>query len=101
MKSEALLTGRIYDDRGNRMTPSHTRKGNIRYRYYLSSALLHGIAERAGTVSRVPACDVEKLVIKSVREHLRPCPSIDDRGLSTTHRIKTSPLWALRKNHRV
>jgi hypothetical protein len=31
MKSEALLTGRIYDDRGNRMTPSHTRKGNVRY----------------------------------------------------------------------
>jgi hypothetical protein len=26
MKSEALLTGRILDDRGNRMTPSHARK---------------------------------------------------------------------------
>jgi hypothetical protein len=30
MKSDALLTGRIYDDRGNRMSPSHTRKGNVR-----------------------------------------------------------------------
>ena len=28
-KSDALLTGRIYDDRGNRMTPSHVRKGGI------------------------------------------------------------------------
>src|SRR5206468_2221800 len=36
-KSEALLIGRIYDDRGNRMTPSHARKGGIKYRYYLSS----------------------------------------------------------------
>ena len=26
-KSEALLVGRIYDDRGNRMSPSHVRKG--------------------------------------------------------------------------
>ena len=26
MKSEALLAGRIFDDRGNRMTPSHVRK---------------------------------------------------------------------------
>ena len=32
-KSDALLTGRIYDDRGNRMTPSHVRKGGIKYRY--------------------------------------------------------------------
>src|ERR1700739_1400948 len=36
-KSEALLIGRIYDDRGNRMTPSHARKRGIKYRYYLSS----------------------------------------------------------------
>src|SRR5262249_55067158 len=35
MKSEALLTGRIFDDRGNRMTPSHVRKRGIKYRYYL------------------------------------------------------------------
>jgi site-specific DNA recombinase len=84
MKSEALLTGRIYDDRGNRMTPSHTRKGNVRYRYYLSSAALQGTAERAGSVHRVPATAVEALVIKSVREYLRPSPSIDDRDLITT-----------------
>ena len=84
MKSEALLTGRIYDGRGNRMTPSHTRKGNLRYRYYLSSAVLQGTPERAGSVHRVPAAAVEALVIKSVREHLKPSPSIDDRGLITT-----------------
>ena len=74
VKSRALLTGRIYDDRGNRMTPSHARKGNIKYRYYLSSALLQGTAERAGTVRRVPATDVEALVIKAVREHLKTVP---------------------------
>src|SRR3989442_10684517 len=52
MKSEALLTGRIFDDRGNRMSPSHARKKGIKYRYYLSSALLHGAAERAGSIRR-------------------------------------------------
>jgi DNA invertase Pin-like site-specific DNA recombinase len=93
MKSGALLTGRIYDDRGNRMTPSHARKGNIKYRYYLSSALLQGTAERAGTVRRVPATDVEALVIKSVREHLKPSRSIDDRSLITTWvtRVEVQP----------
>jgi DNA invertase Pin-like site-specific DNA recombinase len=84
MKSEALLTGRIFDDRGNRMTPSHARRGNVKYRYYLSSALLQGTAERAGSVRRVPATDVEALVIKSVREHLEQSQPIDDRSLITT-----------------
>jgi hypothetical protein len=30
MKSAALLAGRIFDDRGNRMTPSHVRKRGIK-----------------------------------------------------------------------
>ena len=56
--------GRIFDDRGNRMTPSHARKRGIKYRYYISSALLQGRAEQAGTVSRVPADEIEALVVK-------------------------------------
>jgi len=84
MKSDALLAGRIFDDRGNRMTPSHSRKANVKYRYYLSSALLHGTAERAGSVRRVPATVVEALVVKSIREHLKPSEPIDDRNLVHT-----------------
>src|SRR6516162_9879227 len=38
--SPAILTGRIFDDRGNRMTPSHSNKNGVRYRYYVSHALL-------------------------------------------------------------
>jgi site-specific DNA recombinase len=79
--SEALLTGRIFDDRGNRMTPSHARKGGMKYRYYLSSALLHGATDQAGSVRRVPAAEIEALVIRTVREHLKPLPPIDDRSL--------------------
>jgi site-specific DNA recombinase len=93
MKSEALLIGRIFDDRGNCMTPSHARKGNVKYRYYLSSALLQGTPERAGSASRVPATDVEALVVKSVREHLKPSQPIDDRILITTQvaRVEVQP----------
>jgi site-specific DNA recombinase len=93
MQSSALLTGRIFDDRGNRMSPSHARKGNTKYRYYLSSALLTGAADRVGSVSRVPATDVEALVIKSVREHLKPAQPIDDRDLVETHvaRVEVQP----------
>jgi len=87
------LIGRLFDDRGNRMSPSHARKGSVKYRYYLSSALLQGTAERAGSVRRVPASEIETLVIKSVRDHLKPAQPIDDRGLVLTHvaRVEVQP----------
>jgi hypothetical protein len=31
-KSQSLLMGRIFDDRGNRMTPSYAVKNAVRYR---------------------------------------------------------------------
>jgi site-specific DNA recombinase len=46
MKSKALLIGLIFDDRGHRMSPSHARKGGLKHRYYLSSALLQAAAQR-------------------------------------------------------
>jgi site-specific DNA recombinase len=65
--SEALLIGRIYDDQGNRMTPSHVNKGRARYRYYVSQALLQRRQESAGTITRVPAPELEQAVVKAVR----------------------------------
>jgi site-specific DNA recombinase len=93
MKSEALLIGRIFDDRGNRMTPSHVRKGSIKYRYYLSSVLLQGMAERAGSVSRVPATEIEALVVKSLRDHRKLAGPMDDRSVVANHlaRVEVQP----------
>src|SRR5262249_50656428 len=92
-KSEGLLIGRLFDDRGNRMSPSHARKGHVKYRYYLSSALLQGTPERAGSLRRVPASEIETLVLKSVRDHLKPSQPIDDRSLVHTHvaRVEVQP----------
>lgn len=56
--SEALLMGKIYDDRGNRMSPSYSTKNGIRYRFYVSSALLRGRKADAGSVGRVPAAEI-------------------------------------------
>ena len=77
--------GRIFDDAGNRMTPTHARKGGLKYRYYLSSALLHGRTDGAGSVTRVPAAEVEAVVVKSLREHIKTQRLIDDRVLVETH----------------
>ena len=62
--------GRIFDDRGNRMSPSHTRKRGITYRYYISAPLLQGQPERAGTIRRVPAAEVEKTVADALRREI-------------------------------
>jgi DNA invertase Pin-like site-specific DNA recombinase len=83
--SEALLAGRIFDDRGHRMTPSHARKAGVKYRYYISTALLQGRAEHKGSVSRVPAEQVEATVIKSMRRHLGAATDIDDAVLVREH----------------
>ena len=76
-KSESALIGRIYDDRGNRMSPSHVGKQGIRYRYYVSSPLLQGQPGNAGSVRRVPAAEIEALVGQAVREHLKDSASPD------------------------
>jgi site-specific DNA recombinase len=86
-KSESPLIGRIYDDRGNRMSPSHVRKQGIRYRYYVSSPLLQGHAGHAGSVRRVPAAEVEAIVGQTVREHLKDSAS-PDGDLIRTHVLR-------------
>lgn len=65
-ESEALLAGLLFDDAGNAMSPSHTNKRGVRYRYYVSQALLQGEAYKAGSRSRVSAPDIEKLVRDAV-----------------------------------
>jgi len=86
--SESLLVGRIFDDRGNRMTPSHTRKKGKRYRYYLSSSLNQGQTERAGSVRRVPAPEVEAFVIDAIRKRLKDSNAATDRDLVNKHVVR-------------
>lgn len=47
------------------MSPTHAQKGSRRYRYYVSQSLLQG--RDAGSVSRVPAPEIEALVITALR----------------------------------
>jgi site-specific DNA recombinase len=86
--SESLLMGRIFDDRGNRMTPSHAIKKGKRYRYYLSSALAQGQAENAGSVRRVPAPEIETLVTDAVRKRLNDSTVVSDRDLINSHVVR-------------
>ena len=62
-----LLAGKLFDDRGNRMSPSHAAKGGRRWRYYVSQAVLQGRKHEAGSVARAPALEIERRVTEAVR----------------------------------
>jgi DNA invertase Pin-like site-specific DNA recombinase len=82
--TNALLAGRIFDDRGNRMSPSHAVKKGIRYRYYTSTAVTQGRKADAGAIRRVSAPDIERLVVDAIGglcPHQSGGPRCDDRGL--------------------
>jgi site-specific DNA recombinase len=81
-KSDHLLAGLLFDDAGHRMVPTHATKTGVRYRYYVSTPFLHGEAKTAsaGSVSRVPAADIEDTVVKSLKEHVA---AKQDRSISS------------------
>ncbi len=78
--SDALLIGRVFDDRGNPMTPSYAVKQGKRYRYYTSSALIQGRREAAGSIPRVGANEIEAAVIEALRARDAD-PETSDRDL--------------------
>ena len=69
-RSPSLLIRLIFDDRGNPMSPSHANKKGVRYRYYVSQAVLQRRKSEAGSVSRVSGPDIENIVIEALRRAL-------------------------------
>jgi site-specific DNA recombinase len=80
--SPSLLVGRIFDDRGNRMTPTHTNKRGARYRYYVSHAVLQKRTNGFGGVTRIPAPDAETAVIRALRDQVGDSGRNDRADLS-------------------
>jgi site-specific DNA recombinase len=66
----SLLGGLLVDPQGGRMSPSHAVKNNKRYRYYVSQALLQNRSPKAKHLTRVPAHDLETVVVAELRSLL-------------------------------
>src|ERR1700738_296095 len=62
-EAPSLLAGLIVDADGNPMTSTHATKRAKRYRYYVSASLLTGDHSGAQKGMRIPAGDVEALVL--------------------------------------
>jgi hypothetical protein len=67
------LMGRLFDESGQSLTPSHAVKGERRYRYYVSRSLIKGTPDSAGRGWRLPAPEIERTVAASA------CQILSDR----------------------
>jgi DNA invertase Pin-like site-specific DNA recombinase len=95
----SFLAGKLFDDRGHRMGPSHAAKGGRRWRYYISRAVLKGRKQDAGSVARVPAAEIEKQVLAAVKSLLPPLEhAVDGSRGSVGHSISRSSNSTLAAN---
>ena len=59
----SLLAGLVFDDSGERMSPTHANKKGTRYRYYVSQSLIkRGRPTASDAACRVQAADLERFV---------------------------------------
>lgn len=70
------LRGLIFDADGNRYTPSHAVKNGRRYRYYASQRVIKDAADVSTMPGRLPAADVEGLVVRKLKSFLSSPDSI-------------------------
>ncbi len=66
------LAGKIVDELGERLTPSHTKKGDKRYRYYISQKLVTGVtrADDKQRSWRIPAGQLEGAIATAVQNRI-------------------------------
>jgi site-specific DNA recombinase len=82
--NQSLLNGLLFDDRGNHMRPSFSTKRGVRYRFYVSSAILTGRRDEAGSVTRVSAPDLEGSIVSALRERSSNLSNLNDKDLINT-----------------
>ena len=75
--SPALLKGLAFDAAGNRLQPTHCSKKGSKYRYYVSAPTIRNARANPDGL-RVPAADLERIVITAIAGRLR-----DQKWVST------------------
>ena len=67
----SLLAGKIFDETGDRLTPSHSQKNGKRLRYYISRRLVVDRSSKHPDAWRLPAEQLETMVADVIQQHLR------------------------------
>lgn len=90
--SKSLLSGKLYDDKGNAMSPSwSTGSSGKKYRYYVSQALIRKEPGKVGKVSKVSLPKLEQFIDNWFSEFLKDkskiYPYIQQFGVSKQKKI--------------
>jgi len=89
--SEALLTGKLFDEAGHVMSPSWTSKGARRWRYYVAQAASQQQHDQNDTLRRVSAPVIENTVTQAVAA-LAPDGRLDAAAIrALLHRVTVEP----------
>lgn len=64
VRHPSILAGKLFDDRDEPLIAVHANKGKLRYRYYVSRSLQHNGGARKTGGMRLPAREIETLVIE-------------------------------------
>ncbi len=80
-QAPAPLTGKLRDETGDRLTPTHTRRKGRQIRYYVSNRLISGGVDPRGW--RLPARDLEQVVAGLLADHVE--------RLAREHRLLKCP----------
>jgi site-specific DNA recombinase len=76
------LTGKLFDESGQSLTPSHAVKGERRYRYYVSRNLIKETRDSGGRGWRLPAPEIERRVASVAYTMLSDEAAIADAALA-------------------
>ena len=72
----SLLAGLVFDAAGEGLTPTHANKGAKRYRYYVSRKLVTEAAKSVPGGLRLPAGELEAVVVRALRDYLEDPASV-------------------------
>ena len=81
IRHPSILAGLVHDGHGRKMTPSHAVKQAKRYRYYMTRDRQPGTP----AVWRVPAYDLEQLVVARLCRHLVEEREVDGEATLSAH----------------
>jgi len=98
-----VLIGRLFDESGEGLTPSHAVKGDRRYRYYVSRSLMRGSAAQFDSGWRLPAAEIERSVAAAAQSILDDqqtvVSAIEEAGHDSSRiapLLKSAAAWSAR-----
>ncbi|MEM8980847.1 MAG: recombinase family protein [Pseudomonadota bacterium] len=77
-KHASPLAGKLFDETGDRLTPSHSRKNGKRLRYYISKRLIKDRSQQHPDAWRLPADQIEQVLVDALSARLsRPGAALE------------------------